>query len=459
MGSTRYNALLTVTRTERGKDLLRTLITAIVVTGAAGYLAAPVAQAANERSYNRFCTSETDTECTVDVTVDGSPVSPSSLQDGTAGFRTDGVRYDSPIVGNSLGIGIWPPFTGSDQTSALEGKVVRVRFRAPSFDPVYAVLRGARPGALSTPNRSWRVDGNLVTVEFKATRLARAADGTCTIFPVVNDCGGETSVAVSNKVEPSVVLTSFETGPFVATRELIRGMTLSLNAYSNGPPGLSISQRKVWVQTGGPHFIDPPTVQPQRLNLGYMSLFLPTVLLKGTFGVPPTEQALKLIEASKTELGGQADPQAIGLRPVLDESGSDLGGVWVDFPEFQFSSPLFTVRIGSPASPAPASPAAPATPPLPAVSRPGKPQAKWKASKKKRTVTAIVKLATGSTLTHAISAKKLRAKKSKPGKCVVDKKKTNATCTVKLSKGRWTVSITPSQGTLAGTATSKTFNF
>lgn len=95
----------------------------------------------------------------------------------------------------------------------------------------------------------------------------------------------------------------------------------------------------------------------------------------------------------------------------------------------------------------------------PGAAAPARPTVKWKASKKKRTVTATVKLAAGSTVTHAISAKKLRAKKAKAGKCTVDKKKSKATCTVKLSKGRWTVSITPRQGTLAGTASSKTFKF
>ena len=92
-------------------------------------------------------------------------------------------------------------------------------------------------------------------------------------------------------------------------------------------------------------------------------------------------------------------------------------------------------------------------------SPPGRPSVKWKASKKKRTVTATVKLAAGSNVTHSLTARKLRAKKSKAGKCKLDKKKTRAVCSIKLSKGRWSVSVTPRQGTLAGTASTRNFRF
>ena len=102
---------------------------------------------------------------------------------------------------------------------------------------------------------------------------------------------------------------------------------------------------------------------------------------------------------------------------------------------------------------------APTAPAAPSATAPARPAVKWKAAKKKRTVTATVKLAAGSTVTHAITARKLRAKKVKAGKCKVEKKKTVAICTVKLSKGRWTVSITPRQGTLAGAARSRNFKF
>ena len=80
---------------------------------------------------------------------------------------------------------------------------------------------------------------------------------------------------------------------------------------------------------------------------------------------------------------------------------------------------------------------------------PAKPKVKWKANKKKRTVSATVTGVSG--VAYSISASS--GKKKKSGKC--SPSGARRTCTIKLAKGRWSVSVIPKRGALTGPAATK----
>jgi titin len=108
--------------------------------------------------------------------------------------------------------------------------------------------------------------------------------------------------------------------------------------------------------------------------------------------------------------------------------------------------------------------AAPAPDPAPASaaqSAPTKPAAVWSSSTAAKTVTAVITPTTG--VTYGLTAKSGSATKSGACKNVTPKQgSTNVTrrsCTIKLGKGTWLVSVTPTKGGVAGAAATKSYAF
>ena len=100
--------------------------------------------------------------------------------------------------------------------------------------------------------------------------------------------------------------------------------------------------------------------------------------------------------------------------------------------------------------------------PLPTpASKPAKPAVTWSFSAKAKTVTAVITPVAG--VTYRLTAKSGRITKRGTCKNVTvkrDKKRVaRRSCTMKLAKGKWLVSVTPTKSKLKGTANSKSYRF
>ena len=308
------------------------------------------------------CSTSVTSDCVVDLTVDGKSV------DGLE----PRVRYQSELAGTTTAI-----YLGTDsgyayttakcaalfasraptaeEAAACEakpltelapvGSVVRIRVSIGTHSPAVATIRGAHEGNLNTPNKSWTVEktaeGNLLTVEFKpALRVSNQAfdlTNGCAVFPTpsATSCGGETGIADWEGVSPMVHLMELDTGPWVDRRELADGMTMAINAQTNGPPIFDPVTRSVTVQTAGVHF-RKDGVTP---NTGFISLFVPDHLAQSDkgFDLPAglsPEETLALVAATKSEAGKAAGP----LDPTVTVR---KGGILFDTPSFNFSNPKF----------------------------------------------------------------------------------------------------------------------
>ena len=308
------------------------------------------------------CSKSITSDCVVDLTVDGKSV------DGLE----PRVRYQSELAGTTTAI-----YLGTDsgyayttakcaalfasraptaeEAAACEakpltelapvGSVVRIRVNIGTHSPAVATIRGAHEGNLNTPNKSWTVEktaeGNLLTVEFKpALRVSNQAfdlTNGCAVFPTpsATSCGGETGIADWEGVSPMVHLMELDTGPWVDRRELADGMTMAINAQTNGPPIFDPVTRSVTVQTAGVHF-RKDGVTP---NTGFISLFVPDHLAQSDkgFDLPAglsPEETLALVAATKSEAGKAAGP----LDPTVTVR---KGGILFDTPSFNFSNPKF----------------------------------------------------------------------------------------------------------------------
>ena len=127
------------------------------------------------------------------------------------------------------------------------------------------------------------------------------------------------------------------------------------------------------------------------------------------------------------------------------------------------ASSAVSVTPAAPApDPAPTPSSAPAAAPASAApSAPTKPAVTWSSSKSAKTVTAIITPING--VTYGLTTKGGSTTKSGACKNVTTKQgKTNVTrrsCTIKLGKGTWLVSVTPTKGGAAGPAATKTYAF
>ena len=308
------------------------------------------------------CSKSIASDCVVDLTVDGKEV---------VGLEPR-VRYQAELAGTTTAI-----YLGTDSGDAYTtakcaalfasraptaaeitaceakpltelapvGSVVRIRVSIGTHAPAVATIRGAHEGNLNTPNKSWTVEktaeGNLLTVEFKpALRVSNQAfdlTNGCAVFPTpsATSCGGETGIADWEGVSPMVHLMELDTGPWVDRRELADGMTMAINAQTNGPPIFDPVTRSVTVQTAGVHF-RKDGVTP---NTGFISLFVPDHLAQSDkgFDLPAglsPEETLALVAATKSEAGKAAGP----LDPTVTVR---KGGILFDTPSFNFSNPKF----------------------------------------------------------------------------------------------------------------------
>ena len=127
------------------------------------------------------------------------------------------------------------------------------------------------------------------------------------------------------------------------------------------------------------------------------------------------------------------------------------------------ASTAVSVTPAAPApDPAPTPSSAPAAAPASAApSAPTKPAVVWSSSIAAKTVTAVITPTNG--VTYGITAKSGSTTKSGACKNVTTKQgKTNVTrrsCTIKLGKGTWLVSVTPTKGGVAGASATKTYAF
>lgn len=87
------------------------------------------------------------------------------------------------------------------------------------------------------------------------------------------------------------------------------------------------------------------------------------------------------------------------------------------------------------------------------------PTVKWAVARKKRIVTATVPVASAGKTTYSITAARRGVKTRKVGKCGLEKAASSVNCSLRLPRGRWTVSVVPKLGKSAGKAASKAVKF
>ena len=80
---------------------------------------------------------------------------------------------------------------------------------------------------------------------------------------------------------------------------------------------------------------------------------------------------------------------------------------------------------------------------------PGSPSAKTAIDKKKKVFKASIRPEPG--VSYSISGNLKGSKKAKRGSCATDRKTKNVVCSLKLKKGVWSISVTPSRGGVTGT--------
>ena len=364
------------------------------------------------------------------------------------------------------------------------GKEVTLTFNVGDYDPAVGVVRGGRHSSSAPwPNKTWHVSreagGNILTIKFvpKATAIRW---GCSVDLLALAECGGPTDYADRYGANVQLGFGDFTTGPFAANREISRGVTVTTTAQDHGPIVQNPVTKALSIATAGPHFIDSPDplswptgVTEQRANDAFITMFIPERLATSPagFGLPGGESMKNYIEV-------QRNGSTSGLDPQFEYTPGDGGGIYINVPSFGFSSPTITWKskysapapsapIAEPVTPPVAAPiaapiAAPVTTPAPpaAPAGPRAPKAALSVDSRSDTVRAVIRAEVGvvysitaSPFTSKAAAKK--PAKLKKGKCVANRKKKTVTCALKLSRGRWTVSITPKKNGVAGTATKK----
>ena len=141
-------------------------------------------------------------------------------------------------------------------------------------------------------------------------------------------------------------------------------------------------------------------------------------------------------------------------------SGLSIGTAY----RFTAKASLATWTTAASAASGSVTPLAPSvTPPAPPSkpAKPAKPAVTWSSAKKTKTVTAVITPISG--VTYTLTAK--NGSKTKLGSCKNvtvkrgKKRVARRSCTIKLAKGKWLVSVTPTKSKLKGTANSKSYRF
>ena len=415
------------------------------------------------------------------VAVDGvSGPGLESITNATFGFMSSG-----DFIGRVLGINFagGSNFPIAAAAQAID-KEVTLTFNVGDYDPAVGVVRGGRHSSSAPwPNKTWHVSreagGNILTIKFvpKATAIRW---GCSVDLLALAECGGPTDYADRYGANVQLGFGDFTTGPFAANREISRGVTVTTTAQDHGAIVQNPVTKALSIATAGPHFIDSPDplswptgVTEQRANDAFITMFIPERLATSPagFGLPGGESMKNYIEV-------QRNGSTSGLDPQFDYIPGDGGGIYINVPSFGFSSPTITWKskysapapsapIAEPVTPPVAAPiaapiAAPVTTPAPpaAPAGPRAPKATLSVDSRSDTVRAVIRAEVGvvysitaSPFTSKAAAKK--PAKPKKGKCVANRKKKTVTCALKLSRGRWTVSITPKKNGVAGTATKK----
>lgn len=174
------------------------------------------------------------------------------------------------------------------------------------------------------------------------------------------------------------------------------------------------------VEMNGPHFQDDGLT----LNFGTLEAFMPDALLASCVG-GDAAAAKAGLSVSRTEDGATT---AVGAGAFTATAEAD--GLRIVVPSVAFSAPTYKMTFKKTALIA-------------------KPKATFSKGKS-NTVTAAITRVSG--VTYAITAAK--GKTTKKGTCKVASKK--VTCTIKLAKGSWKVSITPKKSGKSGTPATKT---
>lgn len=405
--------------------------------------ARPIYTGANYReAFWPMCSATETSECVESFNVAGVD---QTTRPGWVAARDMPIFVNSPPA--AYGKGVWMFFTVDSKTQIQPGDEVRidVRLGPDSVDIASGGVRGGEilPGALL-----WEVrDGHLL-VNYKAIPWAfygtPGAAGNpllggdpnreCSAWPTQTDCGGEAGHAAPGLGSYMLARGGFYdlTGAdFAARRDVNRGISIASNAFNVGPPHGDPTTGTATVPLAAPHWRDPERTQ---LNEGRVQVWLPASLLQSRgFSVDLAKSLYSQVEVTSSD--GQ--PIKVSLEGLA-------GGLLVSVSGFHYSAP--TLRVQSKVN----SPSAAAPPAL------AKPSAKVAVSRKKRLVTATVKAESGVNYKMMAKPSGKTKSKAKAGKCALRSDKREATCSVKLPKGSWSLQITPSRGAEVGPVFTKT---
>jgi hypothetical protein len=357
-------------------------------------------------------------------------------------------NFVSAEIGRSLAVS----FAGGGYyqevpTELTLGKEVTLTFNVGSYEPALGVVRGGRSSSSAAwPNKTWNVSheagGNILTIKF--VPQATAVRWGCAMV-TLEECGGAAEYADANGVYPAIIFGDFTSAKYTAIREISRGITITTTAQDLGSLAWNSATKSLSIATAGPHFLDAPEretwpkgVTAQRLNRAFIEIFIPDKLAVSSAGMnlPNGESMADYVEVLR-------DGSTAGIAPRFEYVPGIDGGLNVSVPSFGFSSPTITWRNRTSKSKGPSAPSA-----------------RFKLNAHARSIMALVKVQVGVSysITASLFIPKAAAKKPakpKKGKCVANQKKKAVTCSIKLSKGRWTVAITPKKNGVVGTATKK----
>lgn len=313
---------------------------------------------------------------------------------------------------------------------SLEGKTVRVKVRLGTFVPRYSVVVGSGRGDLpeaSVANRTWSVDSssgqNVLTVVLKPefTDGLMVGQDWCSFAA---GCGP--GPANWRGIMVSAYFGEFAKFP---RPDLIPGTTVFTNAFRYDSLKVDLVNRSMSVQIAGPHLR-----MDGSLNSAFAGVFIPASLANSTigFGIPASDAQLATSLRAFRDNG-----QAVMSASITRDSGGVATGIYGEVSGITFSAPTYAFR--GPARQAP----------------PRKPSAKTALNRKKRTFTAAISPEAG--VSYSVSASLAGGKKAKTraGKCAPVKKTGKVACTIKLSKGKWRVSILGSREGVSGAALTK----
>ncbi len=326
--------------------------------------------------------------------------------------------------------------TGGVQVASLEGKTVRVRLRVGGFVPRYGVVIGSKRGDLpeqTTPNRTWNYESaggqNVLTMVLRPEPTDGLIENGA---PCSVESGCEGGQANWRGIMTYAFIGDFA---YFSQRDLAGGTTVFTNAFRYGGLNVDPNKRTLSVKLAGPHLRMDGSE-----NEAFAGVFIPESLANSPegFGLPTTDEQLQQALTAYRD----GNPRTITAALTRNAAGAP-NGVYAEATGIKFSSPTIELRGPERGSEKPATPAAPAAP--------GRPNAKMTLNKRKKVVVAAVAPVAG--VTYAISASaKGSGKKAKvlKGKCTPNAKTKKVDCAIRLAKGRWTVSVTPTAGTTLG---------